>query len=95
MTSRPAPAIIELHDVVKIYETGAGGFTALDGVTLDVYEGEFLGIVGKSGAGKTTLLNMISGISEISSGRVIFNTPSNGDRPEERQELHHTHQLCA
>ena len=85
--ARPGATIIELQDVVKVYETGAGGFTALAGVTLKVYEGEFLGIVGKSGAGKTTLLNMIAGISEISSGRVIFNERSNGDRPEERKAI--------
>ena len=65
-------AIIQLHNVCKVYKTGAGEFNALDDITLDIYEGEFLGIIGKSGAGKTTLLNMISGISEITSGKVLF-----------------------
>jgi putative ABC transport system ATP-binding protein len=64
--------IFRLKDVVKIYETGAGGFTALKGVSFEVGQGEFLGILGKSGAGKTTLLNMLSGVSEISSGEVLF-----------------------
>ncbi len=64
--------IIQLKDVVKIYETGAGDFVALNGINFDVHNGEFLGIVGKSGAGKTTLLNMISGVSEISAGDVLF-----------------------
>ncbi len=64
--------IIQMRDVVKAYTTGDGPFIALDGVTLDVFEGEFLGITGKSGAGKTTLLNMISGISELTSGEVRF-----------------------
>ena len=75
--------ILQLRDVKKIYNTGAGDFVALKGITLDVATGEFLGIVGKSGAGKTTLLNMISGVSEISSGEVLFVPPeqlsSNGD----------------
>lgn len=64
--------IFQLKDVTKTYHTGAGGFTALNGITLDVKKGEFLGIVGKSGAGKTTLLNMLSGVSIITSGEVLF-----------------------
>jgi ABC-type lipoprotein export system ATPase subunit len=64
--------IFQLEDVIKTYETGAGGFTALKGINLEVRGGEFLGIVGKSGAGKSTLLNMISGVSSITSGRVLF-----------------------
>ena len=64
--------ILQLRDVKKIYRTGAGDFAALKGITLDVYSGELLGIIGKSGAGKTTLLNMISGVSEISAGVVLF-----------------------
>jgi ABC-type lipoprotein export system ATPase subunit len=59
----------------------SGDFQALKGVTLDIIEGEFLGIIGKSGAGKTTLLNMISGISEITKGEVVFYPRgNNGDR---------------
>ncbi len=71
-------SIFQLKNVAKIYETGAGGFTALNGVTFDVNKGEFLGIVGKSGAGKTTLLNMLSGVSRITSGEVLFYA-QNGD----------------
>ena len=65
-------SIIQLRDVTKVYTTGAGNFTALKNITLDINKGEFLGITGKSGAGKTTLLNMISGVSEITSGEVCF-----------------------
>ncbi len=64
--------IFQLNDVTKTYNTGAGGFTALKGITLDVKKGEFLGIVGKSGAGKTTLLNMLSGVSIITTGDVLY-----------------------
>jgi len=64
--------IIQMRDVVKSYATGDGPFIALDGITLDVFAFEFLGITGKSGAGKTTLLNMISGVSELTSGEVLF-----------------------
>ncbi len=67
--------IFQLEDVVKTYSTGAGDFTALGGITLDVKKGEFLGVIGKSGAGKTTLLNMISGVSVITSGKVLYYPP--------------------
>jgi ABC-type glutathione transport system ATPase component len=48
-------ALIDLRGVSKAYKTDAGEFTALDGVTLQIGEGEFVSIVGKSGSGKTTL----------------------------------------
>jgi len=65
--------LIEMRDVVKVYSTAAGEFTALKGINLQVGTGEFLGIVGKSGAGKSTLLNMITGVDDLTSGEVIVN----------------------
>lgn len=70
--------IIQLKNVHKSYATGDGPFIALKDINLDIAEGEFLGITGKSGAGKTTLLNMISGVSELSSGDVLFSGGTNG-----------------
>ncbi len=64
--------IIQMRDVVKAYATGEGPFLALKDVSLDIKPGEFLGITGKSGAGKTTLLNMVSGVSDLTSGEVLF-----------------------
>jgi putative ABC transport system ATP-binding protein len=64
-----------LRGVRKVYETGSGDFVALKDINVDILPGEFLGIVGKSGAGKTTLLNMISGVSVITSGEVLFYPP--------------------
>ena len=49
-----------------------GGLRAVDDVSLDVDEGEFLGIIGPNGAGKTTLFSMVSGQLAPSSGRVVF-----------------------
>ena len=71
----PQP-LIELRNVVKIYSTAAGEFNALNGITLQVGAGEFVGVVGKSGAGKSTLLNMITGVDRLTSGEVIAH--SNG-----------------
>ena len=61
-----------MQDVVKTYSTGDTPFVALNHVNIDIRQGEFLGITGKSGAGKTTLLNMISGVSEVTSGNILF-----------------------
>ena len=69
MNDKHQNIIIQMQDVTKTYDTGDVPFTALDNVNLDIKQGEFLGITGKSGAGKTTLLNMISGVSELTSGQ--------------------------
>ncbi len=59
--------------MVKVYSTAAGDFPALRGVSAQVHQGEFLGIIGKSGAGKSTLLNMINGVDRLTRGEVIVN----------------------
>src|SRR5215207_3670172 len=68
LSTRP---LIEMRDVVKVYATAAGEFSALRGVNLQVGAAEFVGIVGKSGAGKSTLLNMLTGVDHLTSGEVI------------------------
>ncbi len=85
---RMAPdVIIQLKDVTKTYITGEVPFHALKKIKLEIKAGEFLGITGKSGAGKTTLLNMISGISELTSGEVLFFGSPNG-KPSSAYPIH-------
>ncbi len=66
--------IITAQDLTKTYRSfkGAGEVKALDGIKLEVCEGEFIGIMGPSGSGKTTLLNILSGIDNASSGTAII-----------------------
>lgn len=74
ITSQGIPPQIELRDVVKVYSSEAGDFTALRGINAQIYPGEFLGVIGKSGAGKSTFLNMITGVDHITQGEVLIRT---------------------
>jgi putative ABC transport system ATP-binding protein len=87
MTDQALLPILQLRDVGKAYKTGDGPFIALDGINMDVFQGEFLGITGKSGAGKTTLLNMISGVSELTTGEILFRGYSNGKFSDQEEAI--------
>src|SRR5262245_24429881 len=64
------PAVI-IDNVRKIYRRDAEEIVVLDGLTLEVADGEFVALMGPSGSGKTTLLNLVAGIDKPTSGRVI------------------------
>lgn len=64
-------AAVQIVDVRKIYQRDAEKILVLDGLSLEVPEGEFVALMGPSGSGKTTLLNLIAGIDRPTSGRVI------------------------
>ena len=63
--------IIEAKDLVKTYGEGEGLTYALDHVSINVYEHDFLVILGGSGSGKSTFLNMIGGIDTVASGEIL------------------------
>lgn len=69
--------ILEVRGVTKRF----GGLQALDGVDLDVREGEILGLVGPNGSGKTTLINVISGFYPLSSGTIAVDGAQIGRLP--------------
>jgi len=73
MEQSPNGYLIDLRQVVKIFQNTAGTFTALQTIDLQVKSGEFVAVIGKSGSGKSTLLNMIAGIDRPTSGEVIIN----------------------
>jgi putative ABC transport system ATP-binding protein len=62
--------LIDVRNVVKTYNSLAGSVTALQGIDLRVYPGEFLMVMGKSGSGKTTLVNIVTGLDRSTSGEV-------------------------
>ena len=85
-------ALLELQKVSKRF----GGLQALGNVSLDVQQGEILGLIGPNGAGKTTLFNLINGVFAPSSGRIVFNgVDLTGAKPYliARSGLARTHQL--
>lgn len=64
--------ILSVEGLTKIYGSGDTAVTALDHVSFTVEKGEFVAIVGASGSGKSTLMNLIGGIDEPISGRVVI-----------------------
>jgi len=66
-------SIIDLHQMMKTYETPSGPFTALKDINLRILSGEFVAVVGKSGSGKTTLLNVLAGIDRPTNGTISIN----------------------
>lgn len=65
------PAKLAVNDVSKSFASSAGKVQALDRISLQVGEGEFLCLVGASGCGKSTLLNIIAGLEKPDSGEVL------------------------
>src|SRR3954470_20352779 len=62
------PAVLETEDLRQHYQMGAAVVRALDGVSIAVQQGEFVGLLGTSGSGKSTLLNLIAGLDRPTSG---------------------------
>ena len=65
-----APVKVHIENVVKKFNGRGGEMVALNGVTLDIHDNEFICVVGPSGCGKSTLLNIIAGLLEPTSGEV-------------------------
>ena len=59
---------LEVKGVTKRF----GGFTAVDGVSVDIAKGERFGLIGPNGSGKTTLINCISGVLDNDEGAIVF-----------------------
>ena len=62
---------VKIDNVQKVFSGRNGDMVALNGVTMDIHDNEFVCVVGPSGCGKSTLLNIIAGLSSPTSGKVL------------------------
>lgn len=75
--------ILKADNLVKIYGQGENEVKALNNVSLEIEEGEFVSIVGSSGSGKSTLLNMLGGLDRLTSGDIYINNKKLGNMKDE------------
>lgn len=67
------PVVVAAKNVVKEYKIGRQKIRAVDDISLNIYNGEFVALVGASGSGKSTLLHLLGGLDKANSGEIIIN----------------------
>ena len=78
-----ASALISARGLSKVYVTGSGEVTALKNLDFEIYDGEFVSVVGQSGCGKSTLLKVLAGLLPYTAGSVeLSGKPLRGPTPE-------------
>ena len=85
-----AKRLIEFKNIVKDFD----GQLVLKGISLDIYENEFVTLLGPSGCGKTTLLRILAGFLKQNEGRVIFDGEEISELPPYKRELNTVFQKC-
>ncbi len=82
--------IIKLEDVIKEYPSGEGVSRVLKGINLEIYENEFVVVLGESGCGKSTMMNIIGGMDFLTEGKLTiegrdFSHPTDADLTDYRR----------
>jgi len=85
--------LISLHGVGRKLPSGDKMLTILEGIDLDVLEGEFVAVLGPSGSGKSTLLALMAGLDRPSSGEVVLNSERIDRMSEDRLALMRRHTI--
>ena len=85
--------MLQIKDIRKQYVTGELVQTALDGVSLNLRDNEFVAILGPSGSGKTTLLNVIGGLDRYDSGDLIINNVSTKKYKDRDWDTYRNHRI--
>ena len=76
--------VVKVSNLTKTF----GALTAVDNLSFDVYHGEIFGFLGPNGAGKTTSINMICGLSEPTSGEILFPACPNTGKHKRKNKIH-------
>jgi putative ABC transport system ATP-binding protein len=77
-------SLVQTQNLTKIYGSGSTAVTALDGVNIQINDGEFVAIMGPSGCGKSTLLHLLGGLDTPSDGEVVIDGTSIAEMPDDR-----------
>ena len=85
--------MLEIKNISKTYKTGNLVQKALDGVSLNLRDNEFVAILGPSGSGKTTLLNIIGGLDRYDSGDLIINHVSTKNYKDKDWDSYRNHTI--
>ncbi|MDO8751532.1 MAG: ATP-binding cassette domain-containing protein, partial [Dehalococcoidia bacterium] len=76
------PPVIQTQDIERRFQGGGLQVMAVNGVSLDIRQGELLVIMGRSGSGKTTLLNLLGGLDRPTSGTILWQGQDTGAMSE-------------
>lgn len=85
--------MLEIKNITKTYDTGALQQKALDGVSFNLRENEFVSVLGHSGSGKTTLLNIIGGLDRYDSGDMVINDISTKEYTDRDWDSYRNHSV--